>query len=229
MFKKIWDLIDNFFITEENIENAKRNYLSTITDEIVLKATFTPIRDWWVSMIANKLVIDRNNNYIFKSRIYIPILYVYFIYLFFFFPYLYQNVNNFSFSFFINLVSNTRPILIPLVLFSLPLVFWIEYYILDFQNWYFYTNKNRKKLIDFLNTGNFNDKFKAIKDIHAIQILNEKVKYKRWYYLSYELNLILKDSSRINLTDHYNVDYIRKNAITLSNRLWVKVYDITNI
>lgn len=41
--------------------------------------------------------------------------------------------------------------------------------------------------------------------------------------------MILKNSSRVNIIDLWNLEEIRKNASELANKLWVKVYDITEI
>jgi hypothetical protein len=47
--------------------------------------------------------------------------------------------------------------------------------------------------------------------IHALQIISEWVPGKN-SYTSYELNIILKDSSRINIVDHSNIKQIRLDA-----------------
>lgn len=39
--------------------------------------------------------------------------------------------------------------------------------------------------------------------------------------------MVLKDSRRVNVIDHWNLEEIRKNADELASKLWVKIYDIT--
>ncbi len=55
-----------------------------------------------------------------------------------------------------------------------------------------------------------------LEDVHAIQLISEYVRGNKSSYHSYELNLVLKDASRINVIDHGNKKSIRENAETLS-------------
>ena len=67
-------------------------------------------------------------------------------------------------------------------------------------------------------------------DIHALQIIAERVqssssgKNNSSYY-SYELNIIKKDASRLNVVDYGNLSAIRKDAQTLANALSVPLWD----
>lgn len=63
-------------------------------------------------------------------------------------------------------------------------------------------------------------------DIHAIQIISERVRSKNGSYLSYELNLILKDASRFNVVDHGNYAQINEDAQTLSSFLGKPIWDV---
>jgi hypothetical protein len=65
-------------------------------------------------------------------------------------------------------------------------------------------------------------------NIYALQILSE------WcgttlnqQYLSYELNLVLKDGTRLNVVDHGNLRRLRKDSQALAEFLGVPVWDIT--
>ncbi|MFK8010510.1 MAG: hypothetical protein AB8B80_00620 [Marinicellaceae bacterium] len=58
-----------------------------------------------------------------------------------------------------------------------------------------------------------------INNIHALQILSERVRGNKTTYYSYEINLVLNDGSRFNLVDHGNHAEILLDAQTLSTFL----------
>ena len=62
-------------------------------------------------------------------------------------------------------------------------------------------------------------------EIHALQIIPERVTSKNGSYRSYELNLILKDGRRINVVDHGNRNKLLEDANTLAQFLGVPVWD----
>ena len=62
--------------------------------------------------------------------------------------------------------------------------------------------------------------------IHAIQVLSEYCHTDKSHYYSYELNLILKDSSRINVIDHGNLTKLREDANTVAEFLGVPIWDV---
>ena len=65
-------------------------------------------------------------------------------------------------------------------------------------------------------------------DIQAIQILSEHCRgTKSNSFTSYELNLVLKNKSRVTVVDHSDVSEIRKGGEALSKMLSVPVWDIT--
>jgi hypothetical protein len=64
-----------------------------------------------------------------------------------------------------------------------------------------------------------------LEDVHAIQLISEFVRGNKSSYHSYELNLVLKDASRINVIDHGNIKSIRENAEMLSAFLEKPVWD----
>ena len=80
-------------------------------------------------------------------------------------------------------------------------------------------------------------------EVHAIQLLFETVRKRRNnysnginisffinpYYSSYELNLVLKNGSRINIIDHKNDALIYNDAETLAKLLNVKIWDASSI
>jgi hypothetical protein len=63
-----------------------------------------------------------------------------------------------------------------------------------------------------------------LSDIHALQILAERVHENKKNYTSYELNLVLKDSTRVNVIDHGNKKVLLADAQTLADYLQVEVW-----
>jgi hypothetical protein len=69
-------------------------------------------------------------------------------------------------------------------------------------------------------------RFTDLEQIHALQIVAEHCSgSKGSSYYSYELNLILKDGSRLNVTDHGNLARIRADAQTLAAFLGKPLWD----
>jgi hypothetical protein len=64
-------------------------------------------------------------------------------------------------------------------------------------------------------------------DIHAIQLISKSVHDSgdKQSYRSHEINLVLKDSSRINVVDHSKMKIIYENAVRLSRFLEIPVWD----
>ena len=67
--------------------------------------------------------------------------------------------------------------------------------------------------------------FTALNDIHALQILSEYIKGNKSSYYSYELNLVLRDGSRVNVVDHGNLDKIREDARKVSQFISRPIWD----
>jgi hypothetical protein len=72
-------------------------------------------------------------------------------------------------------------------------------------------------------------------DIKAVQIISEhclKTNHNSTHktsYLSYELNLVLKDKSRVNVVDHSDVDEIKRGADAISKMMLVPVWDLSEV
>jgi hypothetical protein len=62
-------------------------------------------------------------------------------------------------------------------------------------------------------------------DIHAIQLIREYIRSDKSSYYSYELNLVLKDGTRLNVIDHGNSNSIRQDAKILSEFIGKPVWD----
>lgn len=71
---------------------------------------------------------------------------------------------------------------------------------------------------------------KNLSDIHALQILRESVRSSsnQKSYKSFELNLVFKDGSRMNVVDHGNAGKLREDAKSLSKFLGVPVWEAVN-
>lgn len=64
-----------------------------------------------------------------------------------------------------------------------------------------------------------------LENIHALQLISERVKRQKGSFYSYELNLVLKSGARINVVDHGDKETIRQNAYTISRFLEIPVWD----
>lgn len=232
MFEFIKTFMDDIAKKAQEKQEKLNNYLNSIDDEIVKKSSFIPLKRWWTNIKSHYLIIDIFWNYIFKVKWLFPIV---FLWLFsipliatlvFFLKdlqILWANTDFWSYVW--QIIFSLIFIAPAWLLFH----FLFRSYIFDFQNWYFYDTRLTKKLFELLPKEKYKDKIIPIKEIQALQIISERVHGKNTSYTSYELNMILKDSSRVNIIDHWNLDEIRKNAENLTNKLWVKVYDLTKI
>lgn len=63
--------------------------------------------------------------------------------------------------------------------------------------------------------------------IHALQILPEHVRGDKSSFTSYELNLVLRDGTRLNVLDHGNYSRLEGDAQKLAVFLGVPVWDVT--
>lgn len=63
-----------------------------------------------------------------------------------------------------------------------------------------------------------------LSEIHAIQLISERVSSKNSNYTSYELNLVLKDGSRINVMDHGKGKDLEADAKRIAQFLSVPIW-----
>lgn len=219
-------------IQKKALEKQERfnNYISSIDEEIVKNSSFIPLKRGWTNIKSHDLIIENNWNYLFKVKWFFPeaFLGIFFIPIITTIIILYSKnfeVNNMFWEFlWLIIYSIIFSWLAWLIFYSLH-----RSYIFDFQNWYFYDTIYTQKLFEFLRDEKYKNKIISLKEIQALQIISERVHGKNTTYTSYELNMILKNSSRVNIIDHWNLEEIRKNASELANKLWVKVYDVTEI
>lgn len=78
-----------------------------------------------------------------------------------------------------------------------------------------YYCKDRKKPEHAFDPSSIKD-YVPLGEVHAIQLLSEYCRGNKSSYTSYELNLVLKDGSRINVIDHGKRSALLQDAETLS-------------
>lgn len=66
--------------------------------------------------------------------------------------------------------------------------------------------------------------YTRFEDIHAIQIISERVRSKNSSYTSYEINLVKKDASRVNVVDHGNYSAASNQAQIIADLLEVPLW-----
>lgn len=71
------------------------------------------------------------------------------------------------------------------------------------------------------------DKLTDLNRVKALQLITEKVKGSKSRYNSYELNLILKNGSRVAVVDHGNYEQMLLDAEQLAKALHVPLWDNT--
>ncbi len=64
-------------------------------------------------------------------------------------------------------------------------------------------------------------------EIHALQLVSERVESRRSHFWSHELNLVLPDATRILVVDHGNIEALRTEANQLARFLGKPVWDVS--
>ncbi len=235
MFEFVKTFMEDIAKQAQEKQEKLNNYLSSIDDEIVKNSSFLPLKRGWTNIKSHDLIIDNNWNYLFQVKWFFLILFL----IMFSVPIIMTliiiggELYNSNFQIHSDMVGEFLwPIIISIIsLFPAGTLFYFLYrsYLFDFQSWYFYDTRYAKKLFELIQNEKYKDKIISLNEIEALQVVSERVHGKNTSYTSYELNMILKNSSRVNIIDHWNLEEIRKNASELANKLWVKVYDITEI
>ena len=65
-----------------------------------------------------------------------------------------------------------------------------------------------------------------LNEVHAIQLISERVAGSKTSYYSYEMNLVLNNGERFNVTDHGSFRAIRHDAEKLASYLSIPVWDL---
>ncbi|TVR15890.1 MAG: hypothetical protein EA391_09345 [Balneolaceae bacterium] len=66
-----------------------------------------------------------------------------------------------------------------------------------------------------------------LSEIHALQLIKEFVRSDKSTYYSYELNLVLRDGTRVNVVDHGNGKILKQDAQQLSSFLGKPLWDVS--
>jgi hypothetical protein len=67
----------------------------------------------------------------------------------------------------------------------------------------------------------------SLREVAAIQLIAERVRGSKSTYRSYELNLVMRDASRVLVVDHGAIRRMREEAATLAAALRVPLWDAT--
>ncbi len=94
-----------------------------------------------------------------------------------------------------------------------------------FDTFYGYYYKARKKPQAELGHDRTDKGITKLSEVQAIQVLRERISNKNGSYYSYEINLVLKDASRINVIDHGKHQAVIEDAETLATALGVPLWD----
>ena len=62
-------------------------------------------------------------------------------------------------------------------------------------------------------------------EVHALQLISERIESSRSVFLSHELNLVLKSGERINLVDHGSIGILRKDTRRLAQLVDKPIWD----
>jgi len=217
------DLINQFkqlFKPEVKIDPA------TFNDPLALKTSWEPLV-FGGNRGINYVAVEENNSVIFKkttiSKLF-PLIVIIFVSWILYYP--------------ISEVINTASILELLKKYYLYVIGYFAFIIIVFLISYFsgsnvyldknygYAWKSRKKTDTMPDFVNIKKKVK-LDEIHAIQIISERVKVNenRGNFTSFEINLILKSAERFNVVDQSNYRFILKDAELLSKFLSVPIWD----
>jgi hypothetical protein len=97
--------------------------------------------------------------------------------------------------------------------------------VFDFQMGYFSVGKITENNFD----GSIAKNMTPLREIRAIQVIGENCSgSKGSRYRSYEINLVLRDASRVNVIDHGNISQILLDAQQIATRLSVPMWDVSS-
>lgn len=88
--------------------------------------------------------------------------------------------------------------------------------------------RGKKEPARYYAGSNTSDKIVKLADVHALQIVAERVKGDNRSYFSFELNLVTKSGRRFNIIDHGDRYAIQKDARLISEFLEVPVWNLNS-
>ena len=211
--------------TLKNLGNRRPGFdPSRFNDPIALKTEWKPLKRGGSNFKTHKLVEVNYQRLEFKATIFAKIFCLIFLFaglaVIFFFGF---NEINWQ------TLSSEFEVLFPLIfglIFSTigALLLYFMTKPIVFDKTYGYYWKGRKEPAQSYEQA---DKKYSVSlyDIHALQIISERVSSSKSSYYSYEINLILKDGSRLNVIDHGKFSSIKEDAQKLASFLGVPVWD----
>lgn len=93
------------------------------------------------------------------------------------------------------------------------------WYIFDFQSWYLYKSRHKGKLTQVAGGGRISPDITPLREILGIQVINDGPDK------TYELNVMLKHSERLNILEYNSLWTMRVEADIIASRLNIPVYD----
>ncbi len=192
---------------------------SVFNDPVAEKIEWTPLQRGGASFQTHKLVTVRRDRMEFRALLGMVLFSLFFVLV----------GAGLSIGIFLSREQPFPPVLIGLVLMgaggvmlyfsTLPMVF-------DKRKGFFW--KGRKTPYE---SGNWRKRKDCVRlgEIHALQLIAERVSGNKSSYYSYEINLVLKDSSRINVVDHGKKSRIQEDAKTLAEFLGKPLWDASEM
>ena len=184
-------------------------------DNVAFKTNWHPLKHGGSNFKTHKLVFEENGDVSFKPSLGIylgPIILVGFAVTFFAVIW-----NNGAFE------NSKFPLLFAIIPFGLGfymLFINLKHRVFSPVNGVYYRGK-KPKSGDTVSDKNY----ALLADIHALQLIRERVRSSKSSYTSYELNLVLKNGHRVNVVDHGNLNSIRNDTKKLAEFLQVPVWD----
>lgn len=229
----IFSKIKNYFEEklkeqEETRKEAIKSILSTFDDPMINEIEWKPLNWGWTNFKTHILEKDMNWNLIFKTS---KLIYTFLIF-FLIFPIAFWSAAFFgSFNFSTNIFDwsvfkSISPILVLPIIVIIFLYFFLNNFYttrtFDLMGKFYY----KWKLQSIQETSK---DYTSFRNIHAIQIIKEYVRSDKTRFYSYELNLVLKDKTRLNILDHGNLNSIKQDAKIISETLWIPVWDVSEV
>lgn len=197
---------------------------SGLDDSIATRTEWRPLKSGGSNFRTHKLVEVNYHRLEFKATVFMKIFCMIFLIVglavFFFFGANNIDMKNFSMN-----IESLFPLIFGL-LFALvgALILYFSTKPIVFDKTYGYYWKGRKQPAQTYDQ-DIKKTSTPLSNIHALQIISEYVSSSKSSYYSYELNIVLKDSSRLNVIDHGSLESIRTDAQKLSGFLGVPVWD----
>ena len=232
MFSWIKKWVDTMHDKEKKKEKYMQDRIKSFNDPIAWKTNFDSLVGWWSNIQTHTLQYDAFWNIVFKQHV---LLWFIFLSVFLWvgwsilLPHLWDIIIHAEDIHIIDIYSMGAWILFIIIWI---IVFYLSTQnskIFDFQNGYFYPLRYKKKFWENIHNNRIKGKIAKISDIYALQIIKKRVRSNRDIYDSYELNIVLKNTDRINVINHGVSYIIREDAQEIVDKLRVPVWDVSGI